>query len=118
MKIDAFSDNLDILSNTPLVVEATISMVAEGTGGRHGPFTEDYSPNHNFNGEANSMFFIGRINAVKGEWVYPGETKNLRVTFLNARGLRELLIPGRQWRIQEGHRLVGYGTVIRLISET
>ena len=117
MKIDAFTDNLDIVSNTPLVVEASIEMIAEKDGGRHGPFTNDYSPNHNFEGASNSLFFIGRINTAANEWVYPGETKTLQVTFLNAKGLRDLLIPGRQWRIQEGHRLVGLGKVIRTIPE-
>ncbi|CAN5824742.1 hypothetical protein BH11VER1_BH11VER1_24260 [soil metagenome] len=49
---------------------------------------------------------------VEGEWVYPGETRELSITFLNAPGLSEMLTPGRTWRIQEGPKQIGAGTVI------
>ncbi|MBL9181567.1 MAG: hypothetical protein JNN17_05460 [Verrucomicrobiaceae bacterium] len=106
----AFTDNLDILDDKPIVVRATIALVAQDKGGRPGPFTKVFRPNHNFGGPDDRFFFIGQIEVEEGDWVYPGEARELQVTFLNARGLRELLLPGRIWRIQEGPRLIGTGT--------
>jgi len=111
MKIDVFSDNLDIVSDDPITVRATISLIPEIDGGRHGPFTEGYRPNHNFGGPENSLFYIGEVMVGNDEWVYPGDTKDVSVKFLNARGLKEMLVVGRKWRIQEGHRLVAHATV-------
>lgn len=112
MTMFTFTDNLDIVDDKPIVVRASIAVVPEDQGGRHGPFTKGFRPNHNFGGPEDRFFFIGQIEVAEGDWVYPGDTRELLVTFLNARGLRELLVPGRTWRIQEGPRLVGSGTVI------
>ena len=112
MKAFCFTDNLDIVGDTPIKVRAMIALVPQKEGGRHGPFTKGFRPNHNFQGPDDRLFFIGQIEVEENEWVYPDETRELYVTFLNARGLRELLIPGRTWRIQEGPNLIGTGTVI------
>jgi translation elongation factor EF-Tu-like GTPase len=114
MTMFAFTDNLDIEEGKPIVVRVTIALVAEDQGGRHGPFTKGFRPNHNFGGPDDRFFFIGQIEVEDGVWVYPGETRDLKVTFLNARGLLELLVPGRIWRIQEGPRLIALGTVIEV----
>lgn len=108
----AFTDNLDIKDHNPIVVRARIALIGQDEGGRHGPFTKGFRPNHNFGGPDDRFFFIGQIEVPEGEWVYPSETRELKVTFLNARGLFELLTPGRVWRIQEGPKLIGTGTVI------
>ncbi|MBP8256031.1 MAG: hypothetical protein KAX37_01815 [Opitutaceae bacterium] len=114
MTMFAFTDNLDIKDDKPIVVRATIALAAQDKGGRHGPFTKGFRPNHNFGGPDDRFFFIGQIEVEDGDWVYPGETRELKITFLNARGLSELLVPGRTWRIQEGPRLIGTGTVIEI----
>ena len=112
MDIFSFTDNLDIVDEKPIVVRATIAVVPTDKGGRVGPFTKGLRPNHNFGSQDDRFFYIGQIEVPEGEWVYPGETRELSVTFLNARGLCDLLKPGRTWRIQEGARLIGTGTVI------
>ena len=117
MKLFSFSDNLDIVGDKPIKVRASIAMTAQDQEGRHGPFTKGFSPNHNFQGADDRVFFIGQIEVEENEWFYPGETKELYVTFLDARGLRELLTPDRTWRIGEGPRHVGTGTVIT-VDET
>ena len=114
MSMFAFTDNLDIIDDKPIVVSATIALFAQDKGGRPGPFTKGFRPNHNFCGPDDRFFFIGQIEVEEGDWVYPGETREFKVTFLNARGLCELLFPGRIWRIQEGPRLIGTGTVIEI----
>ena len=112
MKAFCFTDNLDIVSDAPIKVRATIALLPQKQGGRHGPFTKGFRPNHNFGGPDGRLFFIGQIEVGEDEWVYPGEARELCVTFLNVRGLRDLLIPGRTGRIQEGSKLVGTGTII------
>jgi hypothetical protein len=49
--------------------------------------------------------------------VYPGEKRDLEITFFNVRGLAELLYVGRTWRIQEGPRHVATGEVLTLLPE-
>ena len=112
MSMFSFTDNLDIEGDKPIAVRAMIVLTAQDKGGRRGPFTKGFRPNHNFHGPEDRFFFIGQIEVEEDQWVYPGETRELKVTFLNARGLRELLVPGRMWRIQEGPKLIGTGTVI------
>jgi elongation factor Tu len=112
MNIYSFTDNLDIVDQKPIVVRATMSMVPTDKGGRVGPFTNGFRPNHNFGSQDNRFFYIGQIEVPEGEWVYPGESRELEVTFLNARGLTDLLRPGRTWRIQEGTKLIATATLI------
>jgi translation elongation factor EF-Tu-like GTPase len=110
----SFTDNLDIVDDKPIVVRATLAMVPTDVGGRVGPFSKGLRPNHNFGSPDDRFFYIGQIEVPEGELVYPGETRELRVTFLNARGLIDLLKLGRTWRIQEGPKLIGTGTVVAI----
>lgn len=114
MSLFSFTDNLDIVGEKPIVVRAMIAMVQTDSGGRIGPFTKGFRPNHNFGAQDDRFFYIGQVEVPEGDWVYPGETRELLVTFLNARGLLELLTPSRTWRIQEGPRLIGTGTVMAI----
>lgn len=116
MSIDLIYDNLDLVGNEPILVEAAISLLAADQGGKERPTTKHYRPNHNFGGPDNRNMFIGQVELEEGEFLYPGQTKNLVVTFLNVRGLREHLAIGTEWRIQEGLRLVGFGVVKRVLD--
>lgn len=107
-------DVLEMLSPRPILVEAEISLIPTASGGREKPIMSKYRPNHNFDGPDNRVFFIGQIELNEGEFLYPGESRKLIVNFLDAKGLRKKLVVGGQWRIQEAHRLVGVGVVVRL----
>lgn len=51
----------------------------------------------------------------------PGESiavRDLPTTFLNVRGLADLLQVGRKWRIHEGGKLVATAEVLNLLHET
>ena len=89
--------------------------VLDGDDGRKMPFTAGYRPNHNFGDAENQRFFIGQVEVAEGEWVHPGETRELTITFMNVAGLREQLTPGRRWRIQEGWRLVATAELLSLL---
>lgn len=108
-------DVLETVSNTPVLVEAEVTMYKTEDGGKTKPFTEKYRPNHNFDWPEVGRFFIGQIELQPGEWVHPGETRVLNVTFLDAVGLRELLSVGRVWKIHEGSKAVGEATVREVV---
>lgn len=116
-KLFSFTDALDIVDNVPIVVKARIAVVPTSEGGRHGPFTKGFRPNHNFGGPDDRLFYIGQIEVAENEWVFPGDSREFLVTFLNVRGLREKLVSGRSWRIQEGPKLIATGTVLELVGE-
>ena len=113
---DLIYDNLDSVAGKPILVEAAISLIATNRGGKAKPVTQHYRPNHNFGGPDNRNMFIGQLELEEGEFLYPGQTKILVVTFLDVRGLRENLGIGTEWRIQEGTRLVGFGVVKRVLE--
>lgn len=96
-------------------VLARVQVLATAEGGRSGPFTANYRPNHNFGGAENRSFFMGQVEVPEGEWVYPGETRELTITFANVVGLREQLTPGRRWRMQEGWRLIATAELLSLL---
>jgi translation elongation factor EF-Tu-like GTPase len=110
----SFTDLLD--DGGPIHVLARISVLKTEDGGKKGPFTKSYRPNHNFGEATNREFYVGQIEVPDGTWVHPGETRDLNITFLNGLGLRELLQVGRTWRIQEGGKLVATAEVIALLS--
>ena len=109
---ELFYDNLDVVSNEPLVVRARIAVLATKDGGRSSAFTKGYRPNHNFGSSENRSFLIGQIEVPEGEWIQPGETREVFVRFLNVRGLAQELNAGRNWRIQEGSKLVATAEVL------
>ena len=112
----AFTDNLDVIDDELLIVRCSLYMIPKEEGGRHTPVTSDvaYRPNHNFGDENNFNFHIGQFDIPEGDKVFPGETKELAVRFLNVRGLREKLPIGKEWRIQEGATLTGIAKVLSI----
>jgi elongation factor Tu len=110
-----FVDELGPAGDKLIRVLARVQVLATADGGRSGPFTARYRPNHNFGGAENRHFFIGQVEVPEGEWVHPGETRELTITFLNVAGLREQLTPGKRWRIQEGSHLIATAELLSLL---
>ena len=104
-------DVLEVVSDQPLLVEAELTLYKTENGGRHTPFTKNFRPNHNFDWPESNRFFIGQVEMNDGEWMHPGEIRTLNITFMDAKGLRELLVAGRKWKIQEGSLVVGEAEV-------
>jgi len=110
-----FYDELRPAGDGPLRVLARVRVLAAQDGGRTSPFTARYRPNHNFGAPEDRHFFIGQIEVPEGEWVYPGETRDIVITFLNVAGLSQHLQVGREWRIQEGGKLVAIAEVLSVL---
>ena len=107
-----YFDYLD--DGPPARVFARISVLRTENGGRQSPFTTHFRPNHNFGDEENARFYIGQVEVPRGEWVFPGETRNLWIEFLSGPHLVENLTIGRKWRIQEGPRLVAMAEILEI----
>jgi hypothetical protein len=58
---------------------------------------------------------IGFIELPEGKELHPGESIELPVLFWKWPGIDEQIFPGREWRIQEGPKLVGMGTVLEVL---
>jgi translation elongation factor EF-Tu-like GTPase len=117
MSAFTFTDVLEPAGDKPIRIRARISVLRTEDGGRNGPFTAFYRPNHNFGGPSDRIYYVGQVEVPQGSWVSPGETRELVVTFLNVRGLSDLLQIGRTWRIQEGPKHVATGEVLAVLPD-
>ena len=96
-------------------VRASIRLLPTAEGGRASPIKGSYRPNHNFFGPDDREMTVGFIELPDGTELYPGESIDLPVTFWNWLGLEGQIYQGREWRIQEGGKLVGIGTILEVL---
>lgn len=97
-------------------VLARIRLLPPNEGGRSMPITGSYRPNHNFFGPDDRTMTVGFIDLPEGTALEPGEAIDLPMTFWDWPGLAGQIHPGREWRIQEGLRLVGFGTILKVLT--
>ena len=112
MTIDAFSDFMD--DGKPIDVIADIHFLTTDAGGKSCPVRAHYRPNHNFGSPDNRAFYIGQVEVAPGDEIAPGESRRVPIRFLGGVGLRDLLVQGREWRVQEGCRLVAIARVVEV----
>lgn len=105
------------MDRTGVTIAARIRLLSAAEGGKTRPVRGSWRPNHNFSGPDNRETVIGSVNLAESGEAHPGETVVARVRFLDQPGLEEMLHPGREWRIQEGARLVGVGTVLAVLPD-
>ncbi|MBC7750860.1 MAG: hypothetical protein H7Z73_03950 [Candidatus Saccharibacteria bacterium] len=77
-------------------------------GGRSTHVRNGYRPNHFFD----DWVFMGPIRLE--DPLYPGESRKVNVAFIDVKELREKLIVGQEWRIQEGGHIVGKGIITNI----
>lgn len=106
------------MANDSITVRANIRLLPTSEGGKTQPVWGRYRPNHNFFGPESRVTAIGVIDVPEGKKLWPGESIEVSVTLLIWPELEKLLQPGRQWRIQEGVKLVGFGTVIEVFPDS
>lgn len=104
----------DDLTND-VTVTAEVRLLPTSESGRTAPIRGIYRPNHNFFSPDDREMAIGQIEIPAGHELNPGEAMEVRITFLGYSGLQRLIYPGREWRIQEGARLVGIGRIIEVL---
>jgi translation elongation factor EF-Tu-like GTPase len=99
-------------------IKARLHFLTTKQGGRSTPiFGHDgYQPNHNFFGPDKQEMCLGYIDLAEGEKIWPGDTIERVMTLLILPELKPEIRKGREWRIQEGFRLVGTGTVLEVLD--
>ena len=102
--------------NQELAVRATIRLLPTRESGRTPPIRSGYRPNHNFFGPENRDMAVGPIDMPDGTELKPGESADLTVRFQIVPEFRDQIYAGREWRIQEGGKLVGIGTILDIRS--
>ena len=103
------------MSDQGISVRANARLLPIAEGGRITPIRGSYRPNHNFFDPDNRNMIVGFIDLPNGSELHPGESIELPITFWNSDGLERQIYPGREWRIQEGAKLVGIGTVLEIL---
>ncbi len=108
----------DLVDDGELIdVWAEVSFLTALEGGRSGPIRGTYRPNHNFGSAGHRQTYIGQLAFAPGDDVAPGECRKVLIRFLSGPGLDLLLTPGREWRIQEGSRLVARARVVERLAK-
>ena len=97
-------------------VRAEVRLLPTSESGRTAPVKGSYRPNHNFFNNDTDGMTVGFIDLPPGAQLHPGEKVELPITFLDWPGLEMQIYPGREWRIQEGAKLVGIGKVLEVLA--
>jgi translation elongation factor EF-Tu-like GTPase len=96
----------------PNDVEAEVTFLATEVGGRHGPAFSGYRPQFFYDGQDwDAIQFYPDVNQAN-----PGDTVKVHFAFLSPEEHIGKLVPGKMFLIREGHRVVGYGTVTRILE--
>lgn len=103
------------MNNERICVRANIRLLPTSEGGRDSAIKGSYRPNHNFFGPDDREMTIGFIDLPDGAELHPGESIDLPIMFWNWPGLKGQIHQGREWRIQEGAKLVGFGTILEVL---
>jgi hypothetical protein len=96
-------------------VKAYVRLLPSDQPGRVGLIRSGHHLNHNFGGPANRTLYVGQITFPEDRWYSPGSESEVRVDFVDFPGLRECLVPGREWHIQEAARVVAEAKVLEVI---
>ncbi len=99
-------------------VRASIRFLSTEEGGRSSPLFGggSYRPNHNFFGPDDRDMCMGFIELAEGQQIVPGDTIQTEITLWIYPAVRLEISVGRQWRIQEGGRLVAVGTILEVLD--
>jgi len=108
----------EMMSDNRILVRAHVRLLPTSESGRTAAIRGSYRPNHNFFDPDNTNMAIGFLDLPEGTDLYPGESIEVEIAFWGWPGLDGQIYPGREWRIQEGMRLVGFGTILEVLTGT
>ena len=94
-------------------VNARIELLSSSEGGRNTAIVGSYRPNHNFGDAEGREMMTGFLEF--SEHFNPGEMREITFTLYGDLDQEKFVAPGRRWRIQEGPKLVGFGTILELL---
>ena len=105
------------MTHESIFVRAIVRLLPTAEGGRASPIRGSYRPNHNFFWPSDRGMAIGFIDLPEGVELHPGDSIETSIRFMEWSALAGQLYPGREWRIQEGATLVGFGTIIEITPQ-
>ncbi len=105
------------MNDNAVLVRANIRLLPTAESGRTAPIRGSYRPNHNFFGANDFNMTMGFIDLPTGTELRPGESIEISIRFWGWPGLEDQIYPGREWRIQEGAKLVGIGIVLEVLAK-
>lgn len=97
---------------------AKLTLYPTENGGRKNGIKTGYRPNHVFEYRKNSSDFVATYMGIiefEKEWILPGETANVKVTFVKNQNIVELIKIGRKWWIHEGPRKIGEAKITQML---
>lgn len=104
------------MTRNTIKVRAEVRLLPTSKGGRTSPVRGSYRPNHNFFDPGSNEMTIGFINLPHGGELRPGNSIDLPIDLWWWPKLEGEVRPGREWRIQEGAQLVGFGRVLEVLD--
>jgi translation elongation factor EF-Tu-like GTPase len=94
-------------------VRARIQLLSSREGGRSTAVVGSYRPNHNFGNAENREMMTGFLEFSQD--FAPGQSREIVFTLFGSPDQERFIVAGRQWCIQEGAKLVGYGNILELL---
>jgi elongation factor Tu len=92
-----------------------IRRLSVADGGRDGALQGTFRPNHNFSGPDGSDLALGSVTLPVGKVLHPGENTEAEITFIASPTVAAEIRPGREWRIQEGRKLLAIGKILEIL---
>jgi len=102
-------------NNDIIYIKANLYLRTPEEGGRTTPIKTNYRPNHVFE-QVHDLkelkTYVGQIEFSEQEYIYPGETKIVRVKFLRFGNIEKYLVVGQKWFIYEVPRLIAEAEIL------
>ena len=95
-------------------VEAEVTFLSPEAGGKANAVRSGYCPNHQV---LENYLTSGRHEYLDKDEVWAGETATARIWFITPEAYPECLWIGREVRVQEDSRLVGYAKITKIFNK-
>jgi len=95
-------------------VEAEVTFLSPEAGGKANGVRSGYCPNHEV---LENYLTSGRHEYMDKDEVWPGEAATAHIWFISPEAYPGRLWIGREVRVQEGSRLVGYAKVTKIFNK-
>lgn len=96
-------------------VQAEVTYIRTGKGGRQGPALSGYRPVHKVRDE---YLTTGLHNYIDADMAWPGDTILTDIKFITPEYYPSCLWIGKTISIQEGSRVVGYAKITKIYNKT
>ncbi len=98
------------------LITARLTLKPTKNGGRSSGIRSGYRPTHVFEYPKDETLhaYIGEVEFDDSNWIQPGESRIVNISFVLVPGVEKYLIVGRKWWIHEGHRAIGEAEIIEI----